>query len=113
MCHLRHEFEVGVVFLSELLQQAYVLFLHVFKRLSRHFHLTQHRFLLLQTAATMHAYIQKLQISDRTAMENCKFQTEQIMSVQYFDFATKFPQISLFSPKFCIFGLRYSEKKDF
>ena len=50
--HLRHEFKVGIVFLTKLLQQSYVLFLHVFKCLPSHFHLAQHRLFLLQFAVT-------------------------------------------------------------
>lgn len=44
---LAHQFEVGVVLLPELLQQAAVLFLHVLKSLASHVHLTQKSFLLL------------------------------------------------------------------
>lgn len=44
---LAHQFEVGVVLLSKLLQQAAVLFLHVLKSLAGHVHLTQKSLLLL------------------------------------------------------------------
>jgi len=50
--YLGHKFKVGVVLLSELLQQPHVLFLHVFKCLPSDFHLTQHCLLLLQFATT-------------------------------------------------------------
>lgn len=42
-----HQFEVGVVLLSQLLQQAAVLFLHVLKGLAGHVHLAQKSLLLL------------------------------------------------------------------
>lgn len=43
-----HEFEVGVIFLSELLHQTNVLLLHVLKRLASNIHLTQQSIFLLR-----------------------------------------------------------------
>ncbi len=43
-----HEFEVGIIFLSELLHQTNVLLLHVLKRLASNIHLTQQSIFLLR-----------------------------------------------------------------
>ena len=39
--HLRHEFKVGIILLTQLLQQSYILLLHVFKCLTCNFHLAE------------------------------------------------------------------------
>lgn len=45
---LAHQLEVGVVFFSELLHEADVLFLHVLEGLARHVHLTKQSVLFLR-----------------------------------------------------------------
>ena len=51
---VRHELEVGVVLLAELLQQPRVLLLHVLERLARHLHLRHQGLLLLLVIRHLH-----------------------------------------------------------
>ena len=48
LSHLRHKLEVSIIFLSKLLQQSNVLFLHLLERLSSKLHFCEHSIFLLK-----------------------------------------------------------------